>query len=244
MRLNKLSSEQWWRVRVASRRGQLAGWQVRENDPANFDRLAGVYRWMEWLSFGPWLARCRHAFLGEMKGARRALVLGDGDGRFTRALLQSNTAVQVDAVDASAAMLRALLRSAGRDAQRVRTYTADARHWAPDAQPYDMVATHFFLDCLTTDEVRELAARVRPALAQDAVWVVSEFAVPQGAYGRLVARPLIAFLYIAFGVMTGLRVRRLPDHGGAMEQAGFTLRERRIWLGGLLMAEIWTSRSD
>ena len=107
-----------------------------------------------------------------------------------------------------------------------------------------MVATHFFLDCLTTGEVRELAARVRPALAEDAAWVVSEFAVPQGAYGRFVARPLIAFLYFAFGVMTGLRVRRLPDHGAAMEQAGFTLRERRTWLGGLLVAEIWTCTSD
>lgn len=212
--------------------------------PANFDRLAGLYFWMEWLSFGPYLARCRHAFLGEMKGARRALVLGDGDGRFTRALLKANTAVQVDAVDASAAMLRALLRRAGPDAQRVRTCVADSRHWAPNSQRYDVVATHFFLDCLTTGEVRELAARVRPALGEDGAWMISDFAVPQGAYGRFVARPLIAFLYFAFGVMTGLRVRRLPGHSAAMEQAGLTLRERRTWLGGLLAAEMWTSRSD
>lgn len=242
MRSIKLSSEQWRRVGIASRHGQLASSQVHENDPANFDRLAGLYRWMEWLSFGPFLARCRHAFLGEMKTARRALVLGDGDGRFTRALLRANTAVQVGAVDASAAMLRALSRRAGPDAQRVRTCLADARHWTPNAQRYDLVATHFFLDCLTTGEVRELAARVRPALAEDGAWIISDFAVPQGAYGRFVARPLIAFLYFAFKVMTGLRVRRLPDHGAAMEQAGFTLRQRRTWLGGLLMAEMWAVR--
>ncbi|MGA7255908.1 MAG: class I SAM-dependent methyltransferase [Terracidiphilus sp.] len=194
------------------------------------------------MSFGPWLGRCRRAFLGEMTQARRALVLGDGDGRFTAALLGANKDVQVDAVDASAAMLRALKRHAGADAERVSTQAADARQWTPNAQGYDLVATHFFLDCLTTDEVRALAARIGPALAADAVWVVSEFAVPRGAYGRLVARPLIAFLYAAFGAMTGLRVRRLSDHRAALEHAGFRLRERRTWLGGLLAAELWVVR--
>jgi SAM-dependent methyltransferase len=210
--------------------------------PANFDRLAGVYRWMEWLSFGPWLDRCRRAFLGEVAGAQRALVIGDGDGRYTAALLRANPGVQVEAVDASGAMLRALVRHAGSNAGRVRTCLADARRWTPPAQGYDLVATHFFLDCLTTDEVRELAARIRPALAAEAAWVVSEFAVPPGFYGRFVARPLIAFLYFAFGVLTGLRVRQLPDHCAALEKAGFVLCERRAWLGGLLVAEMWTAR--
>jgi SAM-dependent methyltransferase len=212
--------------------------------PANFDRLAGLYRWMEWLSFGPCLARCRRAFLSNMKGARRALVLGDGDGRFTAALLGANKDVQVDAVDASAAMLRALARRAGPDAARVRTCVADAQHWSPDTQGYDLVATHFFLDCLATVEVRELAARVRPAMSADAAWVVSEFAVPHGNYGRFVARPVIAFLYFAFGVMTGLRVRSLPDHRAALEEAGFVRREQRSWLSGLLVAETWVVRES
>ena len=148
---------------------------------------------MEWLSFGPWLARCRRAFLNDMAHARRALVLGDGDGRFTAALLKANPQVQVDAVDASAAMLRALKRRAGPNAERVRACVGDARRWTPDVQGYDLVATHFFLDCLITDEVRALAARIRPALSPDAAWVVSEFAVPRGLYGRLVARPLVSF---------------------------------------------------
>lgn len=208
--------------------------------PANFDRLASLYRWMEWLSFGPWLSRCRRAFLGDMTHARRALVLGDGDGRFSQALLRANTAVLVDAVDASEAMLRALGRRADADSGRVRTCVADARRWTPIAQRYDVVATHFFLDCLTTDEVRELAARLRPLLAEDGAWILSDFAVPPGAYGRFVARPLIAFLYFSFAVMTGMRVRCLPDHRRAMEQAEFALRERRTWLGGLLAAEMWT----
>ncbi|HWE87634.1 MAG TPA: methyltransferase domain-containing protein [Terracidiphilus sp.] len=209
----------------------------------NFDRLAGLYRWMEWGTFGPWLGRCRRAFLDELADARTALVLGDGDGRFTAALLAENERVEVDAVDASAGMLKALKRRAGRGAGRVRAWVADARRWEPDRRGYDLVATHFFLDCLTTDEVRALAARMGPALRPGAAWVVSEFAVPDGVYGRVVARPLVALLYLAFRVMTGLRVRRLPEHVEAMEEAGFVLRARRRWLGGLLVAEKWADGS-
>jgi hypothetical protein len=43
-------------------------------------------------------------------------------------------------------------------------------------------------------------------------------------------------------VLTGLRVRQLPEHRAALEKAGFVLRERRTWLGGLLVAEMWTAR--
>lgn len=151
---------------------------VSTGAPANFDRLAGIYRWMEWASFGPWLGRCRRAFLPEMATARRALVLGDGDGRFTAALLAANPAVVVDAVDASPAMLHALEQRSGSHAARLRTLVADARRWTPQAAGYDLVATHFFLDCLTTDEVKALAARIRPELASEAAWVISEFAEP------------------------------------------------------------------
>ena len=215
---------------------------------ANFDRLAGAYRWMEWLSFGPLLERCRRAFLGELTAARRVLVLGDGDGRFTAELLRVNPEVRVDAVDASPAMLRALVQRAGADAGRVRTIVADirdfGRDWKPDgADAYDLVVSHFFLDCLTTEEVAALAFSVREHLAEGARWVVSDFAVPEGFAGRLVGRLLVGFLYRIFGLLTGLRVRELLDHVAALGGAGFGMVERREMLFGLLFSEVWGLRS-
>ncbi len=55
---------------------------------ANFNRLAPVYRWLEWFTFGPILWKCRCAYLVEMMNRRAALVIGDGDGRFTAQLLK------------------------------------------------------------------------------------------------------------------------------------------------------------
>ena len=213
---------------------------MNETPPPNFDRLAGIYRWMEWLSFGPFLHRTRCAFLPELSGARNALLLGDGDGRFTAALLHANPAVQITAVDASAAMLQALLRRARDCAGRIQTLHADARSFRPASEAsYDLIATHFFLDCLTTEEIRALAARIRPHLTPGALWLLSDFTIPPNSYGRILARPLISLLYRAFGLLTGLRIRLLPDHASALSGSGFLLRARRGFLGGLLLAEQW-----
>lgn len=218
---------------------------------ANFDRLARAYRWMEWASFGPLLWQCRCAFLNEMQSASRALIIGDGDGRFTARLLATNPRVRIDAIDASTAMLRALTHRAAANGDRLRTFCLDARNFdardwrAPESHTpaeekmrYDLIVTHFFLDCLTTGEVRTLAVEVAAA-APGALWVVSEFAVPKSRFGRLVAQPLVAFLYAAFGLLTGLRVRRLPNHAEALLSAGFVRIGKRPRLGGLLISELW-----
>jgi SAM-dependent methyltransferase len=209
----------------------------------NFDCLAKLYRWMELATFGPLLTDCRTAFLPDMTSARRALVLGDGDGRFTAALLQENRQVCVTAVDASEAMLNALLCHAGTNASRVSLHRADARHWNPENGQYDLVATHFFLDCLTTEECRALTVKLREAVSPATLWVVSEFAVPDDWFGNLVARPLVWLLYRAFRVLTGLRVRNLPDYHAALRDAGFTLMQRRCRLRGMLVSEMWRPKA-
>ena len=58
-----------------------------EKPAANFDLIARPYRWLEYLTFGPALARCRNHFLPQLTDRRAALVLGDGDGRFLARLL-------------------------------------------------------------------------------------------------------------------------------------------------------------
>jgi spermidine synthase len=226
---------------IESAKGEFACGTADRPDPEpNFDGLAAVYRWMEWLSFGPFLGRARCVFLPSMIGARRALVLGDGDGRFTQALLRTNPAVAVDAVDVSRGMLQSLLRAAGADAGRVRVKVQNAATWTPDpAADYDIVATHFFLDCLRNEDVLALAERVRPSLAPQAQWVVSEFAVPANSFGRWVARPVVQSLYWAFRVMTGLNMQRLPNWQAALRSAGFALVEERQWLHGLLTSQLW-----
>lgn len=214
--------------------------------PARFDRVARLYRPMEYLSFGAMLERCRFSHLPALTSVRRALVIGDGDGRFTARLLATNRSVQVDAVDASPAMLRLLdMRAARQGAQsRVRTFRADARSFTPAWLDYDLVVTHFFLDCLSASETADLVLRVRSHLAPNARWLVSEFHAPEESRFRAaLARLLIAALYKAFRVLTDLRIRHIPPWRDLLKQNGFVPAGGTQFLGGVLYSELWELHS-
>lgn len=208
--------------------------------PASFDRIARAYRWMEYLSFGPCLWRCRVARLGSMRGHRRALVLGDGDGRFLARLLREAPHLSITAVDASRSMLQAAARRLP-EKHPVTMLHEDAL-MLPSAAlgaPFDLLVTHFFLDCFRQQELEQVIGRVTAASAADARWVISEFAPPPGRVSGALGRLLIRSLYAAFGWLTGLKARRLPDYASALRQRGWTLEDRRLLLRGLLVSESW-----
>lgn len=213
--------------------------------PRSFDRIARPYRWLEYLSFGPMLERCRFYRIPQLAPeyfpGRRVLVIGDGDGRFLARLLAANPRLHADAVDQSPAMLRLLQArvTAIGAADRVRLHCGDALAFAPPrGQPYDALITHFFLDCLSTADVQRLAESIRSALDPRAVWIISEFAIPNGP-AALPAKALVAALYAAFHFITGLRTRTLPDYAAALSRAGFILDHRQRFLGGLLVSDLW-----
>jgi trans-aconitate methyltransferase len=210
--------------------------------PANFDPIARPYRWLEYLTFGPCLERCRFHFLNQLSTHRRALILGDGDGRFTARLLAANPQITIDAVDSSATMLELLTERAAQlgpsATQHLRTIHSDALAFAP-AGPYDLVITHFFLDCLTEDDLNTLITKLHPHLSPSTTWLVSEFAIPSTQTAKTIARIVIATLYSAFRILTGLKAQTLPDYASAFRQNGFSITGQHSLLGGLLTAELW-----
>ena len=209
----------------------------------DFDLIAKPYRWLEYLTFGPALSRCRNHFLPALAGCCRALILGDGDGRFTARLLSANPYIEVDAVDVSPAMLALLTRrahAAGPTAStRLRTHFSDARHFTPTGT-YDLIVTHFFLDCLTQPDLDGLTHGLSQHLAPNALWLVSDFRIPTGPL-RLPARAFIRALYFGFQVLTRVRTTHLPEHAAALNSAGLTRIAQHLSLAGLLTTELWSS---
>jgi ubiquinone/menaquinone biosynthesis C-methylase UbiE len=208
--------------------------------PAQFGRVARAYRWLEYLSFGPWLARCHALRLPEMLFARSALVLGDGDGRFLAQLAQAAPQMRITAVDASSRMLQAAARRLARGGAcaHVSLRQADALQYVPE-HTYELVVSHFFLDCFEDAEIARLLQQLRPAAHAGTVWVISDFAVPPGAALGGAGRLLVQALYLAFGLLTGLKTRRLPSYASQMRAAGWSQEDRRCLLGGLLASERW-----
>jgi len=212
-------------------------------DP-NFDRVAHIYRWMEYATFGRSLQACRRRYLPQLQNCRSALVLGDGDGRFLAHLLAANPCLHADAVDTSRAMLHLLKRRAETVSQdapvRVTTHLANALAFSPP-RSYDLVATHFFLDCLSQTDIQTLLARIAPHMKPGSLFVLSEFRIPPDAM-HWPSRIVVRLLYLTFRLLTGLRVRQLPDHATALASAGFVPVSQHLSLAGLLTSELWQLR--
>ncbi len=211
--------------------------------PPNFDRIARPYRWLEYLTLGPLLQRCRLHFLPRLLQTRRALLLGDGDGRFLAQLLARSPQLHADAVDLSPAMLHLLRQRAvaasPTASRRLQTHQANALTFEP-AGAYDLVVTHFFLDCLTEPELDRLTSRLAPHLTPGSLWLLSDFRIPPAAGPlNLLARLLVRALYLAFRLLTGLRVTRLPDHAPFLRRIGLVPIARHHLLFGTLTTELW-----
>src|SRR6476660_3262445 len=113
----------------------------------SFDAVAPWYRALERIAFGNALQRARVAWLGEISSPRRALIIGEGDGRFLSELLRTHSTVEVDCVDASERMLALARQRLRHTAARpwVHFLYADIRSWTPHEATYDLIVTPFFL---------------------------------------------------------------------------------------------------
>jgi ubiquinone/menaquinone biosynthesis C-methylase UbiE len=203
----------------------------------NCDKIARAYRWLEYIAFGRALQRRRFCFLADAVGSRRALLLGDGDGRFLARLAPLSQAC-IDYVDVSGRMLdlarREVLKICA-GARCIAYRQADARTLPLPAAEYDLIVTHFFLDCFNERDLECLIARTARAAQPGAQWIVSEFRRPPWA------TPLLSALYLFFRVTTGLTTRRLMDHRPMLAKHGFRLKREETSRLGLLASELWVN---
>ena len=221
---------------------------MKRTQPArmNCDGIARYYQVLEHLSFGRYLERRRFAFLGEAWTSRRAIVCGGGNGRFLARLLRVNSRVEVDFVDLSPKMVElAERRVAGMGRtfrERVRFRVGDVWEFEPRTDGYDLIVTHFFLDCFSEPELAGIVACLGSWGVPDGRWIVSDFRQAEGPVGRLWTRAVIRGLYAAFRFTTGLRVTRLPNYAAALVREGYLQRCEEKALGGLLHSSLWEAR--
>lgn len=203
----------------------------------SFDRLAPHYDWMEALLAGGKLQRARTAWLEKLSGCRRILSVGEGHGRFAAACAARFPDAQLTLLDASAAML-ARARQHIPPHARVQWIASDLAAWQP-RERYDAIVTCFFLDCFPSAELATAIARLAAAADDNALWLVSDFAVPERGLVRWRARAIHAAMYGFFRVATRLPGRRLTPPDDLLAAHGFSLQGRRESEWGLIRADCW-----
>ena len=203
----------------------------------SWDLVARWYRPLEYAVFGRSLERCREHFIPQISEAALVLIVGDGDGRFLARFAAAAPKAIIDAVDISPGMIA--LARARTNRANVSFHCADATEAHFEQASYDLIATHFFLDCFDERSLATLVQRLAQATAPGSRWVISEFQQPPHGVWKYAGRLLIATMYLFFRLTTRLNARHIPHYGPLLEAAGFQLETRRTFSGGLLAAELW-----
>lgn len=205
----------------------------------SFDVLAPHYRWMEAVLAGGTLQRVRTAWLGRVGQPERVLLAGEGNGRFLRAALRAFPGATFHCVDASAAMLRRARNGlSDADASRVVFEIAALPAWKPDGA-FDLVVTHFFLDCFPPADLARIMELLAAVAAPRARWLVADFAIPARGLARVRATVIHALMYRFFRVAARLPASELTPPEPILTELGF-VREAVLeeeW--GLLRSSLW-----
>jgi ubiquinone/menaquinone biosynthesis C-methylase UbiE len=213
----------------------------------SFDTLAPWYRALEWIAFGHTLQRCRVACLNEIASPRRALIVGEGNGRFLCELLRLHSEVEVDCVDASQQMLQLARNRVDRelpsDAERVRFLHQDIISWAAPEHRYDLLVTHFFLDCFPEPALIGVIKKLVRTATEDATWLLADFYIPKNGVMRLRGRGWLAAMYLFFRITARIEGSELIDPTPFLRAEGFAVSRQHLFRRGMLKSEIWRKDS-
>jgi SAM-dependent methyltransferase len=209
----------------------------------SFDGVAPWYRTLEAIVFGDALQRARVACLGEIDPPGRALIVGEGNGRFLCVLLRLYPDVEVDCVDASLRMLELARQRIEREVpnglNRVHFLQRDITSWSPPEDQFDLIVTHFVLDCFPENRVAAIMTKLSDAAAENATWLLADFCVPPGPFARRRTALWLAAMYGFFRITAGIGARELVDPSPFLGAKGFTLEKEHLFRGGMIKSELW-----
>src|SRR6185436_8789637 len=118
-------------------------------------------------------------------------LLGEGPGRYLVELLRVNSTARVTCVEQSPRKIRAAqqyLHEKRLSPERVEFLCTDWVDWHQAAGGYDLIATHFFLDCFTPAQLEKLVPKVAAAMQASGAWIISDFCEPPHGWRRTRAR--------------------------------------------------------
>ena len=112
----------------------------------------------------------------------------------------------------------------------------------PQNQTFDLVVTPYFLDCLATDELSFVMAKIYAQLTVKGTWFFTDFNIPENSFRSFTFKKIIQLLYGFFNLFCDLGVNSLPDFKKEFYKYEFTLLDEKYFLGGLLVSRIYKNK--
>lgn len=122
------------------------------------------------------------------------------------------------------------------DSSGVRFVRGDARVVLEelDSKSFDVIVSHFFLDCFALETLGELVPQIARCLRPGGHWFVSEFTA-QTAWQRCV----LWVMYRFFNLTTETEATLFPNYGDVMRSNGLEPARLGTWRAGFIVADDW-----
>jgi hypothetical protein len=127
----------------------------------------------------------------------------------------------------------------GLDASGIEFLRADVLEWSPLKKVFDLVVTHFFLDCFRPEQLQQIVDKLAFAARPNASWLLADFQTPLVGLQRWRATLILNVMYMFFRVVTRLPARSLASPDPYLTDNEFFLRERHVSEWELLHSDLW-----
>lgn len=207
----------------------------------NYDKLAPWYSFLEKISFGDELQKCRTLNLNHAKEAKNILILGDGNGRFLESLLNINPVGKIDCIDISIKMMaQAKNRIKSKPGvKNVKFIHANIFDRKLEIGFYDLVVVNFFLDCFTFSELNSLICNIYHGLSPGGFLINGDFNIPDTLFKKISARFILMGMYVFFKIFTRLSASKLIDPEPILKSNGLVLKNKSEIFGSFLKSTLW-----
>ena len=199
----------------------------------SYDRFAPFYKLVETMVFGRALQEARCAGLGG-EAPKSVLIIGDGNGRYLEQAIRAWPEARFVSIDASEGMLKEARKRVGKaDVRFIHAEVFAGLEEVRD-ETFELIATHFFLDCFREETLEKLIPMMANKLADAGRWDISDF-----TDRRLYHRAMLWLMYRFFHNFTETPAKRLPDYGRILRDQGLVSSTLGSWRAGFVIAQRW-----
>jgi ubiquinone/menaquinone biosynthesis C-methylase UbiE len=184
---------------------------------SNYNYIAWCYDGLAKIVYGRKLERAKQAFLEEIPGQAKVLVIGGGTGKVIDYLQKSAKQGEIDFIEPSAQMIR---RAEKRDRSKLNINFYQQSILEFKKTDYDFILVNFFFDQFALPEAQQILQHVKAKLKPEGQLIFSDFILTNNYRDKLITQAM----YLFFKITTGISASALLSHDLLFSSAGFYAR--------------------
>ena len=213
----------------------------KPNENQGFCRLAPHYLRLEGMVFGNALQHARVAHLQDCSHDSKFLLLGEGSGRFLESLCALHPKVMATVCDSSPSMLSLINNRLPKEtSENIHLLNLDVMETEFPEASFDVLVTHFFLDCFDSETLGRLIPKMSLYLKAGGTWLIADFEESRKmTFANCPHWLFLRCLYLFFRSTCGISANWVVPLEIMLRQSGLVETEKTSYCRGLIYSGLW-----